>query len=186
MQITEANHNLVLAARSAGIDKLAEDWSKLLSVGQAMVQSKIAFVNLGREIGIGLQGLCQHDQIKLSFFETIKSRLPESLTYAAAQKCIHLANNMPLPAVTIEDATRVETQLLLGVGFIELPHRAGDQQRHDSTPYTAISMTLNKAKDGLLRQVEDAPKWDDETRTSILRQVEAFSIQLDLIKAKLI
>ena len=172
-------------AHTAAITKLSDDWEHMLALGVNVSQSKIKFVNLGREIGLGLQGLCQHEQIKLSFYENIKASLPASLTFAAAQRCIHLANNLAGPVTTVEEANQVEAQLLLAGGFMEVVHRVGSQASHDSTPDTFIFTTLATAKDRLLKKISEAASWDTETRASVWKQVEQFEATLALVKAKL-
>lgn len=173
-------------SKAASIDKLTRDWKKLSELGKSVCESKIELVNLGREIGIGLQTLCQHEQMSLSFFETIKKQLPEGFSFLAVQKCIHIANALPEPAKTIEEANHVESQTMLALGLIEQPHRTSIQNRHDSTPDTAIFMALASAKDKLFKQLESSKDWTASTKESVRIQVEKFEAVIAQIKEQLV
>jgi len=175
-----------LQSKTASLDKLNRDWKKLSELGRAVCDSKIELVNLGREIGIGLQTLCQHEQMSLSFFETIKKQLPDGFNYLAVQKCIHIAIALPEPARTIDEANHVESQTMLALGLIDQPHRTAIQTRHDSTPDTAIFMTFAAAKDKLFRQFEASGQWTESTKESVRREVEKFEAVIAQIKTRLV
>lgn len=178
-------NSVVIAADTAAITKLHLDWATLKDLGGSLSRNKIKFVNLGREIGLGLQGLCKHEQINLTFFEHHKSLFPESFTFQSAQRCVHLAKALERPIETLDEANRVECQMLLAGGFLEEPHRTEKQSSHYSTPDTFIFTTLAVAKERLLKRIGEAEDWDKETRASIVRQVEQFEATLAVIKAKL-
>jgi hypothetical protein len=173
-------------SKNASLQKLARDWKKLSDLGHSVCDSKIKLVNLGREIGIGLQTICQHEQMSLSYFETIRTQLPEGFTYTAVQKCIHIANALPEPAKTIEQANHVEAQTMLALGLIEQPHRTAIQNRHESTPDTAIFMALASAKDKLFKQLETSKDWTASTKESVRIQVEKFEAVIAQIKTRLV
>ena len=175
-----------LRSKNASLDKLNRDWKKLSELGRSVCDFKIELVNLGREIGIGLQTLCQHEQMSLSFFETIKKQLPEGFTFLAVQKCIHIAIALPQPARTIDQANHVESQTMLALGLIEQPHRTAIQTRHDSTPDTAIFMALASAKDKLFKQFQSSETWTASTKESIRIQVEKFEAVIAQIKTRLV
>lgn len=178
-------NELNLQARNSGLKKLSQDWAAMLKLGGEVSTLKIQFVNLGREIGLGLQGLCGHEQMKLSFFENIKEQLPKGFTFFSAQRCIQIAHALPEPATTISEAVRVEVQLLFGCGLLDVPHREEAQQQHSRTPDTEVFSILASATDKLFKQFKTVAEWDAETRESISQQVEKFERLLAEIKSQL-
>lgn len=180
------NQNQVaIAARSASIEKIGSDWASLRSLGEQVGLSTIKFVNLGREIGLGLQGLCQHEQMKISFYEHIKEKLPDTMTFSAIQRCIYLANNMPNPASTLEEANRVASQMWLALGELELRHRIGKQTDHGKTQAVDIFNMLAKTRDNINKLVEDLDLCDSYFSGQLLKQIEQFEESLGKIKLKL-
>ena len=173
------------AANDAALKKINADWARLVSLGEQHEAMKIKFVNLGREIGLSLQGLCSHKQMHLSFFENIKAQLPASLDFAAVQKCIRLCNAFPEKIATVEEAREAEQLLFVAVGLEEEPKRIGTQVSHDSTPDTFIFTTLAMAKDKLARRLAESDSWDDETKASVKDQIEKHKQWLEEVEAKL-
>jgi len=176
---------LALAAKESTLAKIRLDWSRLLNMGDELESRKIKFVNLGREIGLSLQGLCGHEQMRLSFFENIKAELPDKLTFSAAQKCIKLANALADPVATIEEAGRAEQLLLQAAGIEDEPERSGPQAARDSTPDTFVFTTLATAKDRLMRRLADVSQWDELTRQSVREQIAKHKAWLVEIEAAL-
>jgi hypothetical protein len=183
--MSDTTTNLPAQATEESIRKINQDWGELLSLGANVSEAKIQFVNRGREIGLTLIGLCGHEQMRLSFFENIKAKLPGTLTFNSVQKCIHLAHALPEPVRSVEEANRVETQMLLAGGFMELPHREGAQRSHEVSTDVFIFTTFATAKDRLFKKLEDAATWDEQTKASVRQQVESFRKALVEIEAKL-
>ena len=180
---TPAGYNL--QAKAASLIKVRGDWTSIMDLGLQLERNKIRFVNLGREVGLALQGLCEHEQMRLSFYEHIKSELPSSLTFSAVQKCIHLAQHLDAPVKTLEEANRVETQMLLAGGFLELPHRTEQQKSHAVTPVLFVFSVIADAKEKLFKRIEEVTKWDDGTRQNVREQIERFEMVLAELKARL-
>jgi hypothetical protein len=174
-----------MGVKAASIIKVRFDWTAIIDLGAQLERNKIRFVNLGREVGLALQGLCEHEQMRLSFYEHIKHELPPSLTFSAVQKCIHLAQHLPSPVSTLEEANRVEAQLMLAGGFLELPKRTEQQVSHAVTPIVFMFSVIADAKDKLFRRMEEVEQWDDVTRANVRQQIERFEAALAELKAKL-
>jgi len=170
---------------TATLAKVRSDWDEMMEMGANLSAAKIKFVNLGREIGLHLQGLCQHKQMAMSFFENIKGDLPANMTFSAAQKCIHLANALPKPIKTLAEATHCETQLFLAGGWLEEPRREVAHKSHETSIYVAVFETLAQAKERLYDKFDDVADWDDQTKESVLKELEKFEQAIDEFKSKL-
>lgn len=181
----EPKISVASAAAKENLLRIAGLWERLEAVAQSLVGSKIDFVNTGREIGLSLQMLCQHEQIRMSFFENIKAELPKALTFSVAHKCIQLSNAFPEPITTIEKANHAEQLLLQAIGLQAIPERTGTQSAHDSTPDTFVWNTLAAAKDKLIKRLEDATSWDEEMRASVREQIRKHRLWLNEIEMKL-
>lgn len=120
--------------QTASLSNIQDLWAEAKAVGQTMIDGKIRMVNCIRHIGLTLQGLCQHNQMKLSFYENIKAGLPADMDFAKAQRCIAIANKHPEEVTTIEQANAAEQMILLAVGQLEPGHREEKQRSHSESP----------------------------------------------------
>jgi|APGre2960657404_1045060.scaffolds.fasta_scaffold03325_3 hypothetical protein len=164
-------NTLQIAARQAAIDGVASDWAELLNEAHDMARSKIRFVNLGRKIGIGIQEACGHNQIGFSFFNEIAAGLPASLNYEAARKCVKLANAMPQPAKTIEDAEAVEQLLLEASGVVDAPKRLEQHTTRDVAPATFFFKVFGELRERVSKKIATAKEWDEDTRGGVLTEI---------------
>lgn len=178
-------NQIELASKTALIKKLSQDWKDLSALGATLCEKKIEFVNLGREMGIGLQAMCQHEQMPFSFYQSIQKDLPKEFSFKLVQKCVSLANALPEPVKTINEANRVESQIMLALGFTEEPHRNEIQQSHYQTPYTSVVNVFIRARADLFKQFSDSAEWDSDMRKSVREEVEKFEKIIQELKAKL-
>lgn len=176
---------VAIIAKAATITEVVRSWEKLRQEAKEHASDKIKLTNLGRQIGVDLQMLCGHEQMRLSFYEGIKAQLPETLTFEAVQKCIAVARAHPQKIETVEAAMECEQLVLLAVDVIDAPHRSGPQASHDSTPDTFVWSILASAKTRLENKLADRASWDDDMRLAVRKQFEALKAWVEKIEAEL-
>ena len=176
-----------LHANSAQLTKIHADWAMFLNIGEQIRDRQINAVNLGREIGLGLQGICQHKQIDLAFFNQLQreKKLPENMNFSAAKRCVHLANALPEPVTSIEEAQRMMQEVFLAGGFMELTERTEPQRSHEQTLPTFVFSVFGAAKDRITKRIEDFSHLDDDSRETVRKQIEDHERWLREIKQKL-
>lgn len=164
-------NTLALNARKKAIECINRDWAQLICEAGKISESKIKLVNLGRRIGIEIQEVCGRDQLAFGFFQGFSQDLPESLTFEAAKKCVKLANILPEPVKTIEDANRAEQLLLEAAGLVEAPKRLEAHTSRDVAPRTFFFTAFADLRIKVTQKIMDWEKWDDETREGVRQEV---------------
>lgn len=187
MSLSIAVSNVEVAARDASLRRIGQHWNHLGKLADQLSKNTIEFVNVGCQIGLALQGLCKHRQMHLSFFENVKAELPETLTFAAVQKFVRLANEYPGGVETLAEAQGAEQLMLQAAGLIESPHREGQQVAHrpETTPDIFVFTTLSALKQKLLVRLSDKESWMPETRASVREQIEKHKNWLEEVEATL-
>ena len=165
-------NQIELAAKNAALTKLVKDWSELVTAADGLAESKIKLVNLGRKIGICIQELCGHNQVNFTFFNSLAGQLPPTLTFEAAKKCVKLANSMPEPAKTLDDANRAEQLLLEATGMSDCPKRLEQHTSRDVAPATFFFSAFAEIREKVSKKIVGWSDWDDDTRDGVRREVE--------------
>ena len=176
---------LQAAATAAAIQKINQDWNQIQALGDTLQETKIQFVNIGREIGLTLIGVCGHEQMRLSFYENVKSHLPNGMSYDSVRKFIQLAHSMPGPATSIDEANAAERYVQMGLGIVVEPTRLGQQNGSTESIYTFFNSIFCSAKAQLIKKLKEQSTWDEQTKASVRQQVESFRKALVEIEAKL-
>ncbi len=175
-------------AKQAGETALASipiKWKKLQGKLKQAKDSQIDSVNIAFEIGVTFQEICGHNQMRLSFFENIKAKLPRGLNYNAAKGCIHLANTLPGPVKTLEDASRAMQSVFQAGGFLEIAHRSEPQQSHAVTPVIAFYNAFTTCKEQIRKQIGGRRIEDEDVKNGIREQIKAQREWLDKVEAEL-
>lgn len=130
-------------------------------------------INGFRQTGILLQSLCGHNQMKAAFWlDKLDGKF--SFSYRIAQNCIAIANRMPKPAKTIQEAVQHVQQGLFAAGQIELSERTEGQT---ASPISPIQRFLNEMT--LIRQpfqksirAQPMEQWESEALDTFLSETE--------------
>lgn len=161
-----------IAAQIRAIAEVGKSWGEMVSEAQSLAASKIKLVNLARRVGIGIQEICGRDQLQLNFFQTFAAKLPPGLTFAAAKNCVKLANAMPEPAKTVEDANRAEQLVFEATGVMEAPKRLEQHTSRDVAPATFFFTTFAEIREKVNKKIAGWSEWDEETQEGVRREVE--------------
>lgn len=176
---------LAVQATNKAIEEIGAKWGRLSDVLGGVASGQIEAVNIAYEIGLDFQEICQHKQLKLSFFENIKGKLPGNLSFATAQKCVHLANSRTGPVTTLLEAQQAMQQVLQIGGLLEDQHRDTRQKSHEVSPVTFFFKAFSTAKESIKKEITNVDKWDSETREGILTEIQRQRKFLDEVEKKL-
>lgn len=176
------------AADEAALNRLQTDWQSLNTLLGRVEADQVQCVNLGREIGLYLQGLSGHKQIRFGFFEQLAEKFDDSMRgfdFNAAQKCVYLANTLPEPVKTLAEARNYIQPLFLAGGFIEVETRVEPQKSHEVPPTTFFGAMFGKTEVELKKRFAERTKWDAQTRESVRGVIDRHKKFLEELEQKL-
>lgn len=171
---TQMTPTLPAAAREATIKRIERLFTLLKAKAGVAAHAEIDGVNLAREIGVYLQELSGHEQLKMPFFQSIQAQLPAELDFAKAQKCVSLANNLSAPVKTLEEARRVSQMVFQAAGFLELA-APNETRKASAEPHLTVFVnTLCTARERFQKWMESEPveKWPSERKESVKAEIK--------------
>lgn len=109
-------------------DVISKAFGKFTEAANQIKSRTIAASNLGREIGIHLQTLCGHEQVRFDFWQA-KCIGKSPFDFKTAQSFVAIANRMPTPAETLEEALPVLRQCFFAGNLLADAQRTEPQAR---------------------------------------------------------
>ena len=114
-------------SNTAELQTIIETFEKFDALCKGIESGAIKSVNLGRELGLHLQTLCGHQQMKLSFWQGhCEKQLP--FDFKAASLFISIANKIEQPVKTLAEAVPMMQTVLQADGVLILSERTDLQK----------------------------------------------------------
>lgn len=124
----EATAVIKSEAKSAEFEVIVEAFARFTDATNRIKSRTIAAANLGREIGIHLQTLCGHEQIRFDFWQSkCEGKLP--FDYKIAQSFVSIANRLTKPVETLEEALPTLRQCFFAGNLLQDAERTEPQAR---------------------------------------------------------
>ena len=141
--------------------------------GRALGESLVEHVNTGRQIGLLLKEWQGREQVTFEFFHRHQEQLP--FAFDTAQRFVSMANRMPGPAESVDDARRVLQLDFQAAGLLNLPER-GPQIAHAPTGFVMFVGALGAAKERFLKWTDDEPveQWPPASRETVRAKLRPF------------
>lgn len=158
-------------AMSAELFKINQVFEKFDAAAKSISSGTIQSANLAREIGLHLQTLCGHEQMKLSFWQTHCEKALR-FKFESAKLFISVANKMTEPAKTLNDAVPFVQTILQADGILLLPERTETQQRATISVFQKVLAEITMIRVGYKKALKERPmeQWEANALDSFLSE----------------
>lgn len=151
--------SMTKSARKAACKDAGEHWERARAAKQNIDDNKIVLINELRETGRSINVACGREQLLFTVDGNIFCReqllpfLPASMSIEAVQGCVHIANKMEQPVVTVGELNALEKRLqeeFQLLGLAPSPRTRELQKAHTKDHFNHFVSVFTSAKSTLV------------------------------------
>lgn len=169
---------LKTAAAPVEFGTMAKVYEQFDTAAKGIESNSISASNLARKLGIHLQALCGHEQIKFSYWQShCEGKLP--FNYESAKLFVAVARKMPRDAQTIAEAVHFVQMVLVADQSLELPQRTERQLASPISPIQRFLAEMTLIRQPFQKSIRALPmeQWEPAALDTFLTETEWLSTE---------
>lgn len=145
---------------------------------QGISENTIGAVNVARELGLHIQGICGHKQMDKIFWRT-RCAGKLNFTFDQAKGFIAVANKTPEPVKTLGEAVHLIQMCLIADNLLTLPERTESQHAHQFDLLERFVNEFTLIRQQLVKYTRSLPmeKWSKTQLQKFLSETEWFWLE---------
>jgi hypothetical protein len=155
----ESAKQLATKARTELLKGASQDWTEAKAKATEAGKLELQSLNLLRSAGVKLQEACDHENLSLESFATMRPALPKDMGFLAAKFCVSLGKEFDQPIKSLDDARAARRVLFEKLSEANAPRRLEQQCAHESNPWSEL-VSRGSSVIALISDMEEAEPMD--------------------------